>query len=413
MWNAKAWASLLLTSSLLCKQKVNGLTDFIPCSDPCNGGDVNYNLVASVETMKMMNYTYRGRVYSTKKGEGGIDEETAFMGPTMRVKPGQSLWIKFNNNMSSPDIGPRDPTANDYWTMLGNPGESIKYQKYGKPVADPSLMDVDDPNIPGHFDATNLHVHGLDVEVHMFDPVGTHDPDAPHIKIQPGECYCYKFNIPDHHPSGMYWYHPHLHGSTAVQMWGGLFGLLYVDGPLEEELASYGVTNMQEFLIWDPAFKSVDKPTHNLEVDEFLMGQTTLSKIHPFLVNGKTNPSFETATGQVLHLRVLCGVVENENTFIVYPEGREEEAWDDAAIDFWVIGADGVTYKTPRKKRIVVMSGGQRNEILLQFDEPGTYVISQQGIQGMQFFDMYGHPHVSTKLVSFLFLPVSNFFSSL
>ena len=38
------------------------------------------------------------------------------------------------------------------------------------------------------------------------------------------------------------------------------------------------------------------KETHNIEVDEFLEGQTTLSKIHPFLVNGKMNPSFETAT---------------------------------------------------------------------------------------------------------------------
>jgi FtsP/CotA-like multicopper oxidase with cupredoxin domain len=394
MANQKMWAILLLTS-ILNTHRVHGFTDFIPCSQTCNGGDVNYDLVASVETMKMMNYTYRGRIFSSENG--GIDEETAFMGPTMHVRPGQSMWIKFTNNLTTPNLGPHDPTVTDYWKMLQTPGEHIKYQYYKKPVADPSLMNVDKPNIPGHFDSTNLHVHGLDVEVHMFDPVGTHNPDAPHIRIDPGECYCYKFNVPDHHPPGMYWYHPHLHGSTAVQMWGGLFGLLYVDGPLEEELASYGVTQTQEFLIWDPAFKAVDEPTHNLEVDEFLMGQTTLSKIHPFLVNGKMEPSFETATGQVLHLRVLCGVVENEVTFIVYPEGRDEEPWDDAGIDFWVIGADGVTYRKPVKKRIIVMSGGGRNEILLKFDEPGTYVIRQQGIQGMQFFDMYGHPHVSTR----------------
>lgn len=193
----------------------------------------------------------------------------------------------------------------------------------------------------------------------------------------------------------MYWYHPHLHGSTAVQMWGGLMGLLYVDGPLEKELNKFGVTNTKEFVIWDPAFQTVDnKETHNLEVDEFLMGQTTLSKIHPFLVNGEINPTFDDVfVGEVLHLRVLCGTVENENTFIVYPEGKETEDWNDAAIDFWVIGTDGVTFSEPRKKNIIVMSGGQRHEILLQFDKPGTYVISQQGIQGMQFFDMWGHPH--------------------
>ena len=80
-------------------------------------------------------------------------------------------------------------------------------------------MKVDHANIAGHFDVTNLHLHGLDVEVHMFDPVGTHNPDAKHIVIEPGQCYCYRFHVPDHHPPGMYWYHPHVHGSSAVQIW--------------------------------------------------------------------------------------------------------------------------------------------------------------------------------------------------
>eukprot|EP00980_Cylindrotheca_fusiformis_P027054 scaffold18570_cov89-Cylindrotheca_fusiformis.AAC.1 len=389
----KMKTSLFLASLILLttSQKATALTDFISCSDTCNGGDVNYHLVASVETVKMMNYTYRGRIYKTENG--GVDEDTRFMGPTMHVTPGQSMWIKFTNNMTATDIETGGPSAYDYWIRLKNPGESIKYEYYKRLDESPDLLEADDPNIPKHFESTNLHVHGLDVEVHMFDPVGTHHPDAPHIKIDPGECYCCRFNIPEHHPPGMYWYHPHLHGSTAIQMWGGMMGVLYVDGPLEKELANYGVTQTEEFIIWDPAFQAVDKPTHNLEVDEFLNRLTTVSKVHPFLVNGKINPSFETSVGQVLHLRVLCAIAENEVTFIVYPEGRENEPWDDAALDFWVIGADGVSYKRPAKKHIVVMSGGQRFEILLKFDEPGTYVISQQGIKGIQFFDMYGHPH--------------------
>lgn len=359
--------------------------EYISCSDPCNGGDVNYDIVSSVRIMKMLNYTYKGRTYSA-------DGSDSFMGPTMRVRPGQSLWIKLVNNMTEP-IGPHEPIAKDWWERLVAPGENIKYQFYKKSVSDPSLMKVDDHNVPKRFDSTNLHLHGLDIAVHMFDPVGTHDPAAPHIVVDPGQCYCYRFDVPEHHPSGLYWYHPHLHGSAAVQIWSGMLGLLYVEGPLEEELADYGVTLSQEFVIWDPAFKSVSKPTHNLEVDEFLMGQTTLSKIHPFLVNGKMTPNFNVGVGEVLHLRALCGTIENENTFIVYPEGKEEDHWDQSAIPFWVIGSDGVTYRKPRQKTILVMAGGQREEILLKFDEPGKYVISQQGIEGMQFFDMRGHPH--------------------
>jgi len=192
----------------------------------------------------------------------------------------------------------------------------------------------------------------------------------------------------------MYWYHPHLHGATALQMWGGMLGVLYVDGPLESELAAYNIKNVQEFVIWDPALRQVENAkTHNLEVDRFLLGQTTLSKIHPFLVNGQDNPTFTTHVREVLWLRTLCATVENENTFIVYPEGREKEPWDDVAIPFWIVASDGVTRPRPLKKHILVMAGGQREEILLQFDTPGRYVISQQGIQGMQFFDMWGHPH--------------------
>ncbi|CAB9517969.1 Multicopper oxidase mco [Seminavis robusta] len=363
-----------------------GATDFIDCNSPCNGGDANYELTASIRTMPMMNYTYKGRTYSR---EG----DDTFMGPTMRVAPGQSLWIKLRNEIPM-DLNPKQVEIEEYWEMLKKPGEKIKYQYYKEPVSKPEYMKVDHPNIPHNFDATNLHLHGLDVEVHMFDPVNTHNPDAPHISIEPGQCYCYRFNVPHHHPGGMYWYHPHLHGSTALQMWGGMLGVFYVDGPLEDEMAAFGVSNVHEFVIWDPALRAVhNEPSHNLEVDRFLLGQTTLSKIHPFLVNGKYNPTFTTAAGQVLWLRSLCATVENENTFIVYRQGEEDQPWDDAAIPFWVVGSDGVTYQKPQQKHILVMAGAQREEILLQFEEPGTYVISQQGIEGMQFFDMYGHPH--------------------
>lgn len=111
--------------------------------------------------MHMLNYTYKGRTYSTP-------DSSSFMGPTMHVKPGQSLYIKLVNNMTEPNLGPPNVNVTQYWNMLQDPGENIKYQYYKKAVSDPSLMKVDVPNIPKDFDATNLHLHGLDTEVHMF-----------------------------------------------------------------------------------------------------------------------------------------------------------------------------------------------------------------------------------------------------
>lgn len=41
-------------------------------------------------------------------------------------------------------------------------------------------------NVPHHLGSTNLHVHGLDVIPHLFEPIGTSDPKAPMIEIPPG-----------------------------------------------------------------------------------------------------------------------------------------------------------------------------------------------------------------------------------
>ena len=124
-------------------------TDFIPCDAKCDGGDVNYELTASIRTMNIMNYTYRGRTYSR---EG----DPTFFGPTLRVKPGQSMWIKLRNEMYG-DNGPPDVTVENYWKMLQNPGEAIKYLYYKNATETPEEMIADIPNLPGHFDNTNLH----------------------------------------------------------------------------------------------------------------------------------------------------------------------------------------------------------------------------------------------------------------
>jgi len=105
-------------------------TDFIDCHDPCNGGDVHYDLTASVRIMKLLNYTYKGRTYS----RDGVDEETRVMGPTMHVKPGQSLWIKLRNHMFPEflDEAPKNVSVDEYWEMLQHPGEKIKYPFYAR-----------------------------------------------------------------------------------------------------------------------------------------------------------------------------------------------------------------------------------------------------------------------------------------
>ncbi|OFI38197.1 copper oxidase [Arthrobacter sp. SW1] len=79
-------------------------------------------------------------------------------------------------------------------------------------------------------EASNLHVHGLHVS-----PQG--NGDNAFVTVEPGRSFDYEFRLPDHHPPGVYWYHPHLHGSAADQVFAGLYGAIIVEEPRPPEVA--------------------------------------------------------------------------------------------------------------------------------------------------------------------------------
>ncbi len=81
-------------------------------------------------------------------------------------------------------------------------------------------------------EATNLHVHGLHVS-----PEGAGDDVF--VSLGPGETRQYEYALPADHPTGVFWYHPHHHGTVADQVFGGLYGAILVEEddpvPVERE----------------------------------------------------------------------------------------------------------------------------------------------------------------------------------
>jgi FtsP/CotA-like multicopper oxidase with cupredoxin domain len=69
---------------------------------------------------------------------------------------------------------------------------------------------------------TNLHTHGLHVA-----PDG--NSDNVFLSIEPGSSFDYEYRIPANHPPGVYWYHPHHHGTVAEQTFGGMYGAIIVE----------------------------------------------------------------------------------------------------------------------------------------------------------------------------------------
>lgn len=70
---------------------------------------------------------------------------------------------------------------------------------------------------------TNMHFHGLHVS-----PSGI--SDNVFIIIEPGATQDYVVEIPENHPVGTFWYHSHAHPYTEAQVMGGLGGLIVIDG---------------------------------------------------------------------------------------------------------------------------------------------------------------------------------------
>ena len=50
------------------------------------------------------------------------------------------------------------------------------------------------------------------------------------LSIDPKVDFDYVYNVPDDQPAGTFWYHPHKHGSSAIQVGSGMAGVLLTKG---------------------------------------------------------------------------------------------------------------------------------------------------------------------------------------
>ncbi len=109
-------------------------------------------------------------------------------------------------------------------TIAVNPGDTVAITLRNQLPYDPSCIEWDkNVNIPHCFNGTNLHSHGL-----WVNPAGNGDNVL--LTINPGVTFEYEYNIPPDHPAGTFWYHPHRHGSTALQVSSGMAGALIIRG---------------------------------------------------------------------------------------------------------------------------------------------------------------------------------------
>jgi FtsP/CotA-like multicopper oxidase with cupredoxin domain len=123
--------------------------------------------------------------------------------PNLRLKPGDLLILRLRN-----DLTDADPKAAHMHTHL-------HADKSGDPCASGAMTAT----------STNLHFHGLTI------PPVCHQDDVLKTSVSPRDPpFEYRFRIPADEPPGLYWYHPHIHGFSKVQVLGGASGALIVEG---------------------------------------------------------------------------------------------------------------------------------------------------------------------------------------
>lgn len=108
-------------------------------------------------------------------------------------------------------------------TVHMKPGQTVRFDLSNRLPAEPDCGKVANINTPHCFNTTNLHSHGL-----WISPAGNSDNVL--LAIKPNVNFEYEYNVPADHPAGTFWYHPHVHGSTAIQVGSGMAGALIIKG---------------------------------------------------------------------------------------------------------------------------------------------------------------------------------------
>jgi len=149
-------------------------------------------------------------------------------GPTLRVRPGDRLIIDLVN-----DLGNEGPTAaGEHFTSAMEKATSNGTNYTGNWLHDKEVYAY--PN------STNIHLHGMHVS-----PLGRSDNVS--RRCLPGQTLRYIYDIPLDHTRGLYWYHPHFDGSSALQVASGMVGALIVEDDKLTMPASLG--ELKEVLV--------------------------------------------------------------------------------------------------------------------------------------------------------------------
>ncbi|MBR0575159.1 multicopper oxidase domain-containing protein [Proteiniclasticum sp. BAD-10] len=209
-------------------------------------------------------------------------------------------------------------------------------------------------------DDTTIHWHGLEVD-------GEQD-GGPHQKIKPGDTWNPQFTVDQ--PAATLWFHPHLAGTTANQVYMGLAGLIYIEDEVSDGLnlpKEYGVNDLP-VIVQDRNFKADGSFAYEVSMMGVVPG-------NHLLINGTENPYVEVNQGKV-RLRLLNASNADNYTFTLSDN-----------LDFQQIASDGGFLEKSVVRKAIELSPGERAEVVVDLSavkEDKTYLLVE-GYPGLEF----------------------------
>ena len=257
----------------------------------------------------------------------------SLVGPTLKLKPGDLLRIHLVNRL---------------------------------PRVEGDHQDV--VNGPHGLNTTNIHTHGLHVS-----PSG--NSDNPLLKIEPDTDLQYEIQIPPDHPSGTYWYHPHKHGSVAIQVGSGMAGALIITGGIDNAPELAAATD-RLFVFQQVPYKLGPDGIGRVEDYEVFEPKEWARSGRYTTINGQIQPTLRLRPGELERWRfVHAGLRESIFASLVECDGGWQPLEGRAPMPLHEIATDGITRYRMVAKNEIELQPAYRSDVLARIETPGNYCL--------------------------------------
>ncbi len=198
---------------------------------------------------------------------------------------------------------------------------------------------------------STLHWHGMHLPAAM--------DGGPHQMVPAGDTWSPSWRVDQ--PAATLWYHPHPHETTAQHVYRGVAGMFILDDPGAAGVdallpTAYGIDDIP-VIVQDKEFDGSELDTSaGLFEGNGILGDTVL-------VNGTPGPYLDVTTERV-RLRLL-----NASNARIYNFGFSDDR------DFQLIGTDGGLLPAPLELDKIVVSPGERAEVVVEMAPGETSVL--------------------------------------